>query len=176
MGVVSVRKEGGHLCNFSKRDKERVREREIVVAMADSGVSRNLERLVQEKAEKDEMVKENGEVVTDGTMVMNLEPPTNPMVTSLLTDMYQITMAYAYWKAGKQNDRAVYDLSLSLSISQHPSLSFFLSFFSFFLFCANCKLAAASNTQLEGFCVFLNDFLLTTLILCTHLVWGLVFP
>ncbi|CAK9232421.1 unnamed protein product [Sphagnum troendelagicum] len=56
------------------------------------------------------MVKENGEVVTDGTMVMNLEPPTNPMVTSLLTDMYQITMAYAYWKAGKQNDRAVFDL------------------------------------------------------------------
>ncbi|CAK9233591.1 unnamed protein product [Sphagnum jensenii] len=56
------------------------------------------------------MVKENGKVVTDGTMAMNLEPPTNPMVTSLLTDMYQITMAYAYWKAGKQNDRAVFDL------------------------------------------------------------------
>jgi len=90
--------------------REIKREREIVVAMVDSGVSRNLERLVQEKAEKDEMVKENGEVVTDGTMVMNLEPPTNPMVTSLLTDMYQITMAYAYWKAGKQNDRAVFDL------------------------------------------------------------------
>jgi hypothetical protein len=93
--------------------------------MADSGVSRNLERLVQEKAEKDEMVKENGEVVTDGTMVMNLEPPTNPMVTSLLTDMYQITMAYAYWKAGKQNDRAVYDLSLSRNT--HLFLSFFPS-------------------------------------------------
>jgi hypothetical protein len=118
------------------------------------------------------MVKENGQVVVDGTMVMNLEPPTNPMVTSLLTDMYQITMAYAYWKAGKENDRAVYDLSLSLA----TPISFFLSFFSFFLFFSNCKLAAASNTQLEGFCVFLNDFLLTTLILCAHLVWGLVFP
>ncbi len=34
-------------------------------------------------------------------------PPTNPMVTALLTDMYQLTMAYAYWKAGKHNDRAV---------------------------------------------------------------------
>jgi hypothetical protein len=34
-------------------------------------------------------------------------PPTDPMVTALLTDMYQITMAYAYWKAGKHNDRAV---------------------------------------------------------------------
>lgn len=33
--------------------------------------------------------------------------PTNPMVTPLLTDLYQFTMAYAYWKAGKHNDRAV---------------------------------------------------------------------
>lgn len=37
-------------------------------------------------------------------------PPTNPMVTALLTDMYQLTMAYAYWKAGKQDDEAVFDL------------------------------------------------------------------
>ncbi|EPS57263.1 hypothetical protein M569_17557, partial [Genlisea aurea] len=36
--------------------------------------------------------------------------PTNPMVTPLLTDLYQFTMAYAYWKAGKQNERAVFDL------------------------------------------------------------------
>jgi hypothetical protein len=33
--------------------------------------------------------------------------PTNPMVTPLLTDLYQFTMAYAYWKAGKHLDRAV---------------------------------------------------------------------
>ncbi|CAI7877260.1 unnamed protein product [Closterium sp. NIES-53] len=37
-------------------------------------------------------------------------PPTDPMVTSLLTDMYQLTMAYAYWKAKKHNDHAVFDL------------------------------------------------------------------
>ncbi|KAL8200575.1 hypothetical protein R6Q57_011914 [Mikania cordata] len=36
--------------------------------------------------------------------------PTNPMVTPLLTDLYQFTMAYAYWKAGKNNERAVFDL------------------------------------------------------------------
>ncbi|GAA0173373.1 glycosyltransferase [Lithospermum erythrorhizon] len=36
--------------------------------------------------------------------------PTNPMVTPLLTDLYQFTMAYAYWKAGKHNERAVFDL------------------------------------------------------------------
>lgn len=26
------------------------------------------------------------------------------------TDLYQITMAYAYWKSGKMNDRCVFDL------------------------------------------------------------------
>ena len=36
-----------------------------------------------------------------------LDPPTDPLVTALLTDLYQITMAYAYWKAGKHNDHAV---------------------------------------------------------------------
>ncbi|XP_027361996.1 nicotinate phosphoribosyltransferase 1-like [Abrus precatorius] len=36
--------------------------------------------------------------------------PTNPMVTPLLTDLYQFTMAYAYWKAGKHKERAVFDL------------------------------------------------------------------
>ena len=42
--------------------------------------------------------KSNGQV---------LPGPTNPMVTPLLTDLYQFTMAYAYWKAGKHNERAV---------------------------------------------------------------------
>ncbi|KAL6551731.1 Nicotinate phosphoribosyltransferase 2 [Orobanche gracilis] len=40
----------------------------------------------------------------------SIEGPTNPMVTPLLTDLYQFTMAYAYWKAGKHNERAVFDL------------------------------------------------------------------
>lgn len=29
---------------------------------------------------------------------------------SLLSDLYQLTMAYAYWKSGKMNDHAVFDL------------------------------------------------------------------
>ncbi|XP_076282624.1 nicotinate phosphoribosyltransferase isoform X2 [Lasioglossum baleicum] len=32
------------------------------------------------------------------------------VVQPLLTDLYQITMAYAYWKSGKVNDHAVFDL------------------------------------------------------------------
>ena len=43
-----------------------------------------------------------------------IAPPTNPMVTPLLTDLYQFTMAYAYWKAGKHNEQAVSVFSLSL--------------------------------------------------------------
>lgn len=34
----------------------------------------------------------------------------NGIVQPLLTDLYQITMAYAYWKSGKINDNAVFDL------------------------------------------------------------------
>lgn len=41
---------------------------------------------------------------------LGLEGPTNPMVAPLLTDLYQFTMAYAYWKAGKHLEKAVFDL------------------------------------------------------------------
>ncbi|XP_073821797.1 nicotinate phosphoribosyltransferase isoform X2 [Musca autumnalis] len=34
----------------------------------------------------------------------------NGVVQPLLTDLYQITMAYAYWKSGKTDDHAVFDL------------------------------------------------------------------
>ncbi|XP_017468083.1 PREDICTED: nicotinate phosphoribosyltransferase isoform X5 [Rhagoletis zephyria] len=34
----------------------------------------------------------------------------NGVVQPLLTDLYQITMAYAYWKSGKTEDQAVFDL------------------------------------------------------------------
>lgn len=33
----------------------------------------------------------------------------NPAVDGLLTDFYQITMAYAYWKANKHNEKSVFD-------------------------------------------------------------------
>ncbi|KAG8226406.1 hypothetical protein J437_LFUL011944, partial [Ladona fulva] len=34
----------------------------------------------------------------------------NGVIQPLLTDLYQITMAYAYWKSGKINDVTVFDL------------------------------------------------------------------
>ena len=36
--------------------------------------------------------------------------PTNALVTPMLTDLYQITMAYAYFRAGKHEDTAVFDV------------------------------------------------------------------
>ena len=47
------------------------------------------------------------ETHANGKMYEDVGKPTNPMVSSLLTDMYQFTMAYAYWKANKHLDRAV---------------------------------------------------------------------
>jgi nicotinate phosphoribosyltransferase len=37
-------------------------------------------------------------------------PPTNPLVSALLTDLYQITMAYAHWKNNRHEDPAVFEL------------------------------------------------------------------
>lgn len=34
----------------------------------------------------------------------------NRVINLLPTDLYQITMAYAYWKAGKTKDYSVFDL------------------------------------------------------------------
>jgi len=39
-----------------------------------------------------------------------LPPPLNSLVNPLLTDLYQITMAYGYWKSGRQDDPAVFEL------------------------------------------------------------------
>jgi nicotinate phosphoribosyltransferase len=38
------------------------------------------------------------------------EPPSSSFVTPLLTDMYQLSMAYAYWKGGRSNVPSVFDM------------------------------------------------------------------
>lgn len=39
-----------------------------------------------------------------------LPPPHNALVTPLLTDLYQITMTYAYWKNNRHNDPSIFEL------------------------------------------------------------------
>lgn len=41
---------------------------------------------------------------------MSLPKPYNSLVNPMLTDMYQITMAYSYWQQQKSNDIVVFDL------------------------------------------------------------------
>ena len=41
---------------------------------------------------------------------MDCPKPYNNLVNPLLTDLYQITMCYGYWKAGTQDDPAVFEL------------------------------------------------------------------
>jgi nicotinate phosphoribosyltransferase len=41
---------------------------------------------------------------------MENESPLNSLVTPLLTDLYQLTMAYGYWKSNRHNERAVFEL------------------------------------------------------------------
>ncbi len=36
--------------------------------------------------------------------------PTDAFVGPMLTDLYELTMAYGYWKTGKERDKAVFDL------------------------------------------------------------------
>ncbi|OQV25078.1 Nicotinate phosphoribosyltransferase [Hypsibius exemplaris] len=59
--------------------------------------------------EKDGAVNHTVEVATS-FHDKNTFRPTNSLVQPLLTDLYQITMAYAYWKAGKKDSFAVFDL------------------------------------------------------------------
>ncbi|CAJ1942831.1 unnamed protein product [Sphenostylis stenocarpa] len=71
--------------------------------------------------------KENGRSKKPSNGAIN--GPTNPMVTPLLTDLYQFTMAYAYWKAGKHQERAVsvfvvFRFLLDLSVAAQFDLYF----------------------------------------------------
>jgi nicotinate phosphoribosyltransferase len=40
----------------------------------------------------------------------SLPPPSNKLVTPLLTDLYQITMTYAYWKNNRQHEPSIFEL------------------------------------------------------------------
>ncbi len=44
------------------------------------------------------------------TPTFHVPPSHSSFVTPLLTDLYQISMSYAYWKAGRQNEYAVFDV------------------------------------------------------------------
>jgi hypothetical protein len=60
------------------------------------------------------------------------------VVQPLLTDLYQISMAYAYWKSGKHKDYAVFDLYFRKNRMLTMIMLFF--FVQNFLFDKNCSI------------------------------------
>ena len=75
---------------------------------------------VAKQISEDDNNKEKQEIVEEPCVEVKVEKKMeqksgvsmeqNSVVQPLLTDLYQITMAYAYWKAGRMNDNAVFDL------------------------------------------------------------------
>jgi len=63
---------------------------------------------VVEEPCKEVIVKKR--MTTNACQPNNMGNEQNAVVQPLLTDLYQITMAYAYWKARRIDDRAVFDL------------------------------------------------------------------
>jgi nicotinate phosphoribosyltransferase len=66
-----------------------------------------------------------------------LERSIRERVPTLLTDLYQFTMAYAYWRSGRHNEPAVFELffrdnpfggGFSLFSGMHDCLLFLRSF------------------------------------------------
>lgn len=53
---------------------------------------------------------DNGEPDAKRARVEPATGPTNPLVCPLLTDLYQLTMSYAYWRSGRHEQHAVFDL------------------------------------------------------------------
>jgi nicotinate phosphoribosyltransferase len=48
--------------------------------------------------------------MASGLVAASQDAPHSASVTPLLTDMYQFSMAYAYWRAGRAEDASVFDL------------------------------------------------------------------
>ena len=85
----------------------------------ENGEKEEVAETVEEAVEKQIEAEENGEpkeVVEEPCVEVKVERQygasmeQNSVVQPLLTDLYQITMAYAYWKAGRMEDQAVFDL------------------------------------------------------------------
>ncbi|XP_022088871.1 nicotinate phosphoribosyltransferase-like isoform X2 [Acanthaster planci] len=48
--------------------------------------------------------------INNNATVLESGQESNGIIQALLTDLYQVTMAYAYWKSGRMDSRAIFDL------------------------------------------------------------------
>ena len=72
----------------------------------------------------------------------------NSVVQPLLTDLYQITMAYAYWKAGRVGDNAVFDLFFRKS-PFHGEFTIFAGLTECLIFLQNFKYSSTDIKYLK---------------------------
>ena len=91
--------------------------------------------------------------------------PINNLVTPLLTDLYQITMAYAYWKTGQHKKKAHFELFFRKnpfggSYTLFAGLDEVLKFLSSFRFSPD-DIEYLRNTAALGHCepAFFDDYL-----------------
>ena len=83
-------------------------EKEEVAETVEEAVEQQIE--AEENGEKEEVAEEPCVEVIVEKQMNGASMEQNSVVQPLLTDLYQITMAYAYWKAGRMEDQAVFDL------------------------------------------------------------------
>lgn len=108
----------------------------------------------------------------------------NPLVQPLLTDLYQITMAYAYWKSGKVLDNAVFDLYFRRN-PFHGEFTVFAGLEECVHFVRNFKFSDSDISYLktilpaaveEDFYKFLRDIDTSKVTLSAMLEGSIVFP
>lgn len=108
----------------------------------------------------------------------------NPLVQPLLTDLYQITMAYAYWKSGKVLDNAVFDLYFRKN-PFHGEFTVFAGLEECVHFVRNFKFSDSDISYLktilpaaveEEFYKFLRDIDTSKVTLSAMLEGSIVFP
>ncbi len=73
-------------------------------------------------------VDSSNSITSEKVSLMNASEQSS-VVQPLLTDLYQISMAYAYWKSKKHRDYAVFDLYFRKNRMSKPAF-FFEIFFS----------------------------------------------
>lgn len=83
-------------------------EKEEAAETVEEAVEQQIE--AEENGEKEAVVEKPCVEVIVEKQMNGASMEQNSVVQPLLTDLYQITMAYAYWKAGRMEDQAVFDL------------------------------------------------------------------
>eukprot|EP01134_Creolimax_fragrantissima_P006826 CFRG6826T1 len=88
----------------------------------------------------------------------NVPTTDNPLVQPLLTDLYQLTMAYAYWESGRHEQNAVFDLFFRKN-PFHGEYTIFAGLGEVMKFVSNFKVTDSDISYLKSLNLFSEGFL-----------------